>query len=89
MLSRLLFSSKSGCHALYLNDDLAPVVQRMDKFIHWISLSGVQDGYPLNSYPVDKKLLQKARILRRITIRWMTNYPDSFHGDNLSVMLAC
>ena len=81
-LNTLLFSSKSGCHASYLNWQPGPVIQRMDKFIHRISLSGVKDGYPLDSYSMDKKLPQKAWIARHITIQWITYCPGSFQGDN-------
>ena len=45
-----------------------------------MSLFGVKDGYP-----VDKKLLQKARIVRRMTIRWLSHSPGSFQGDNAGV----
>ena len=45
-----------------------------------MSLFGVKDGYP-----VDKKLLQKARIVRRMTIRWLSHSPGSYQGDNAGV----
>ena len=44
-------------------------------------------GYPLDSYPAYKKLLQNVWIACRLTMQWINHYPGSCHSDKLSVLM--